>query len=106
MELQYLISMPRSSHNVSVKDIVLCAAIPHHQASVIILLGFWDIKGAGLIKDGVYVPPLPTDLPDLRHRIEAAVARITLDTLNKVKDELVYRLDVCRMTNGAHIEHL
>ncbi|GFV45607.1 hypothetical protein TNCV_127511 [Trichonephila clavipes] len=36
---------------------------------------------------------------------EADVARITSDTLNQVWDELTYRLEVCRVTNGAHIEH-
>ncbi|GFT03091.1 uncharacterized protein TNCV_1361601 [Trichonephila clavipes] len=41
-------------------------------------------------KDCVYVPPLPAVLPDLRHRIEAAVAKITSDTLNKVWNELAY----------------
>ncbi|GFV70658.1 uncharacterized protein TNCV_3842371 [Trichonephila clavipes] len=60
----------------------------------------------GFIKDCVYVLPLPADLPDIRHKIEAAVAKITSDTPNKVWDELVYQLDVCRVTNGAHIEHL
>ncbi|GFT70450.1 uncharacterized protein TNCV_2658731 [Trichonephila clavipes] len=60
----------------------------------------------GFIKDCVYVPPLPADLPDLRRGIEAAIARITSDTLNKVWDELAYRLDMCRVTNGAHTEHL
>ncbi|GFU40688.1 uncharacterized protein TNCV_3230581 [Trichonephila clavipes] len=58
------------------------------------------------VSDCVYVPPLPTELPDLRHRIEAAVARITSGTLNKVWDELSYRLDVYRVMNGAHIKHL
>ena len=52
------------------------------------------------------MPPLPADLNDLRHRIEAAVASVTLDTLSKVWDELGYRLDVCLVTEGAHIEHL
>ncbi|GFV80331.1 uncharacterized protein TNCV_4957341 [Trichonephila clavipes] len=59
----------------------------------------------GFIKDCVYLPPLPADLPDLRHMIEAAVARITSDTLNRVWDELAYRLGVFRVTNEAHIEH-
>ncbi|GFW13988.1 uncharacterized protein TNCV_4701231 [Trichonephila clavipes] len=57
------------------------------------------------IKDCVYVPPLPADHPDIRHKIEAAVARITSDTPNKVWDELDYRLDECCVTNGAHINH-
>ncbi|GFX53731.1 uncharacterized protein TNCV_1596771 [Trichonephila clavipes] len=35
------------------------------------------------IKDCAYLPPLSSDYPDLRHRIEAAVARITSDTQNK-----------------------
>ncbi|GFW50645.1 hypothetical protein TNCV_2889471 [Trichonephila clavipes] len=36
----------------------------------------------------------------------ADVARIFSDTLKKVWDELTNRIDVCRVTNGAHIEHL
>lgn len=60
----------------------------------------------GFIKDRVYVPPLPADIPELRHRIEAAVAVITDDTLINVWEELSYRLDVCRVTKGVHIEHL
>ncbi|GFW38755.1 uncharacterized protein TNCV_3881221 [Trichonephila clavipes] len=59
-----------------------------------------------LIKNCVYVPLLTDDLPDLRHRIEAAVARINSDTLNKAYDEVSYQLDVCPVTNEAHIEHL
>ncbi|GFT01047.1 uncharacterized protein TNCV_4054461 [Trichonephila clavipes] len=58
------------------------------------------------IKDCVYVPLLPADLPDLRHSIEADISRITSDTLNKVWDEFAYRLDVGRLTNVVHIEHL
>lgn len=60
----------------------------------------------GFIKDRVYVPPLPADIPELRNRIETAVAAITNETLIKVWEELAYRLDVCRVTNGAHIENL
>ncbi|GFU78511.1 uncharacterized protein TNCV_2301231 [Trichonephila clavipes] len=65
-----------------------------------------DFYLRGIIKDCVYLLPQPADLPNLRHRIEAAVARITSNTLNKVRDELAYRLDVCRVTNEARIEHL
>ncbi|GFW28399.1 uncharacterized protein TNCV_4640641 [Trichonephila clavipes] len=60
----------------------------------------------GFIKDCAHVPPLPADLPDLRHRIEAAVARISSDTLKNVWDKLAYQIDLCRTTNEAHIEHL
>ncbi|GFW89946.1 DUF4817 domain-containing protein [Trichonephila clavipes] len=65
---------------------------------------FKSIKG--FIKDCVYVPLLPDDLPDLTHRMEAQFVRISLDTLKKVCDEPAYRLDLCRVVNGAHVEHL
>ncbi|GFV29170.1 hypothetical protein TNCV_4602021 [Trichonephila clavipes] len=58
------------------------------------------------LRDCLYVHPLPDDLPDLRQRMEADFARISSDTTKNVWDELAYRLDLCRVTNGAHIEHL
>lgn len=60
----------------------------------------------GYIKDSVYVPPLPADMNDLRRRITAAVDSINRNMLARVWTELEYRLDICRVTNGAHIEHL
>jgi hypothetical protein len=58
------------------------------------------------MKYKVFVPPQPVSIPDLKNRIEAAVATITPDLLIRVWQELDYRLDVCRVTKGAHIEHL
>jgi hypothetical protein len=60
----------------------------------------------GYIKDKVFVPPLQRSLPELRPRITTAIASITRDTLHKAWDELDYRLDICRVTRGAHIESL
>jgi hypothetical protein len=60
---------------------------------------FW-----GLVKDTVFVSPLPGNLQDHRNRITAAVARV--DTLTRVWNEMDYRIDVCRITKGGHIEHL
>jgi len=54
----------------------------------------------------VYVPPLPASIPELRARIRTAIQTITADMLQTVWNELDYRADVCRITNGAHIEHL
>jgi hypothetical protein len=42
--------------------------------------------------------------PGIRQRLTTAIACITRDTLHKVWDELDYRLDICRVTRGAHIE--
>ena len=50
----------------------------------------------------VFVPPLPLNLDDLKQ----AVASVDADMLQRVWDELDYRMDVCRVTGGGHIEHL
>jgi len=60
----------------------------------------------GYVKDQVYVPPLPSSIPELKVRIRTAIETITADMLQTVWNELDYRVDVCRITKGAHIEHL
>jgi len=50
--------------------------------------------------------PLPRDLADLKARIIAAVKNTDAPILTRVWQELQYRIDVCRVTRGAHIEHL
>ena len=60
----------------------------------------------GYVKDQVYVPPLPASITELKVRIRTAIETITADMLQTVWNELDYRVDVCRITNGAHIEHL
>jgi len=44
--------------------------------------------------------------PELRVRIRTATEAITADMLQTVWNELDYRVDVCRITKGALIEHL
>jgi hypothetical protein len=46
------------------------------------------------------------DLADLKARIIAAVKNIDAPMLTRVWQGLQYRIDVCRVTRGAHIEHL
>jgi len=58
------------------------------------------------VKDQVYVPPLPASIPELKVRIKTAIETITANMLQTVWNELDYRVDVCRITKGAHIEHL
>ena len=60
----------------------------------------------GFVKDSVYVPPLPMSLNELCDRIMHALQTITVDMLHRVWDEFDYRVDVCRVTQGAHIEGL
>jgi hypothetical protein len=56
--------------------------------------------------NAVYVPPLPMSHKELRDRITHALQTITADMLHRVWAELDYRMDVCRVTQGAHIEGL
>jgi len=45
-------------------------------------------------------------IPELKVRIRTAIETITADMLQTVWNEINYRVDVCRITKGAHIEHL
>ena len=45
-------------------------------------------------------------IPELKVRIRTAIETITADMLQTVWNELDFRVDVCRLTKGAHIEHL
>jgi len=51
---------------------------------------------------------MPGDARDfnLKARIIAVVKNIDEPMLTRVWQELEYRIDVCRVTRGAHIEHL
>ena len=60
----------------------------------------------GICKGPCFVPPVPANLQELHDRITAAVALIDRDMLIRVWNELDYRLDVCRISQGGHIEHL
>ena len=60
----------------------------------------------GYVKDQIYVPPLPASIPELKVRIRTAIDTITAEMLQTVWNELDFRVDVCRITKGAHIEHL
>ncbi|PSN49418.1 hypothetical protein C0J52_23130, partial [Blattella germanica] len=56
----------------------------------------------GFVKDTLFVTPLPANLQELRDRITA----VKRDMLTRVWNELDYWIDVCRISQGAHIEHL
>jgi hypothetical protein len=60
----------------------------------------------GFVKDSVYIPPLRMSLKELRDRITHALQTIRADMLHRVWDGCDYRADVCRVTQGAHIEGL
>jgi hypothetical protein len=49
---------------------------------------------------------MPRDLPQLQQRIVGSVAAIDRQMLQRVWQELDYRIDICHVTKGGHIEHL
>ena len=52
------------------------------------------------------MPPIPRDVNELKERITEDVATIGNAMLGRVWQEFDHRLDVDRVTNGAHIKHL
>jgi len=65
-----------------------------------------DIFLWGYVKNQVYIPPLHAGIPELKVRIRTAIETVTADMLQTVWNEIDYRVDVCRIPNGAHMEHL
>ena len=61
------------------------------------------MKQLFILKDIVYRTKV-RDMIDLKQRISHAIATIDEATLQQTWQEIVYRLDVLRGTNGAHIE--
>ncbi|GBN75140.1 hypothetical protein AVEN_15164-1 [Araneus ventricosus] len=57
----------------------------------------------GYVKQHVYSGRI-NDINHLKQRITDVIRSVTPDVLTRVWEELDYRLDVCRATNGAHIE--
>jgi len=46
------------------------------------------------------------NIPEIKVRIRTATETITADMIQTVWNEFDYRVDVCRITKGAHVEHL
>ncbi|GBN59822.1 hypothetical protein AVEN_224639-1 [Araneus ventricosus] len=57
----------------------------------------------GYVKQHVYSERI-NDINHLKQRISDVIPFVIPDVLTRVWEELDYRLDVCRATNGAHIE--
>jgi len=50
------------------------------------------------------VPNSGIDINDLKKRTEAAIATLDVDMMQHTWMELVYRLDIVRVTNGARVK--
>ncbi|KAJ4436483.1 hypothetical protein ANN_16514 [Periplaneta americana] len=74
------------------------------------ILGHSSFAGRHLQSDAAILqvnqPPLPPTIEDPRVRITEVIALVDGPMLQRVWQEIDYRLDVCRVTQGAHIEHM
>ncbi|GBL90808.1 hypothetical protein AVEN_215545-1 [Araneus ventricosus] len=62
-----------------------------------------DFYLRGYVKQHVYSERI-NDINHLKQRITDVIHSVAPDVLTHVWEELDYQLDVCRATNGAHIE--
>jgi hypothetical protein len=67
------------------------------------ILQRFDFFPWGYVKDIVYRTEV-RDITNLKQRITDAIATIDEGMLQRTWQEIEYRLDVLRATNGAHIE--
>ena len=72
--------------------------IPHHTFTFGLLRLIW-----GHVKDIVY-PTKTRDITDLKQKITDTIATIDETVLQQTWQEMEYRLDMLRATNGAHVE--
>jgi hypothetical protein len=52
------------------------------------------------------VPPVLLDVSKLKLRNTAAIDTIYRNMLERIRDEMDYRLDICWVTNAANNEYL
>ncbi|PNF37690.1 hypothetical protein B7P43_G11716, partial [Cryptotermes secundus] len=62
-----------------------------------------DVFLWGYVKSSVFRTPV-NGLDDLKTRVRIAISAIPADMLHRTWQELEFRLDVLRVTKGAHIE--
>ena len=55
-------------------------------------------------KYGRKPPSHHRDINDLQHRIIEAINAVIVDMLARIWQEIEYRLDIVRATDGAHVE--
>ena len=65
-----------------------------------------DFFSSGLCESFSLHPPLPANRVELKQRITSALETVTEEVLQRLWDELDYRLDVCRVAGGACMENL
>ena len=81
----------------------LDAMVPFHGRHVPLILHQLDFFLCGYVKDIVYRTKV-SDINDLQHRMYETIDTVILDILTRTWQEIEYRLDIIRATDGAHVE--
>ena len=66
----------------------------------------FSIFSLGLCEGTGVCSPLPVNLEEIRKRFTTALMTFVQDMLQRVWEELDYRIELCRVSGGAHNEHL
>jgi hypothetical protein len=91
---------PRVTRHTSIPYSSSCHTCVNMGASIFFIAAIRAFRSARSRGNrGTNVLPLPRDL------IIAAVTNIYAPMLTCVWEEFEYRIDVCRVTSGSHIEH-
>ena len=76
---------------------------PGHLEAQVSLHLIFSCRGGGYIKNIVYAEKIRY-IQHLQDRITSATEIVTRDMIQKTWQEIEFRLDVSRATNGAHTE--
>jgi hypothetical protein len=65
-----------------------------------------DFSFWGFVKDDVYIPSMPVDLQEICERIVNTLAVVDANFLDKQRDKLEYRLDVCCSAQSSAVSRI
>ena len=77
--------------------------VPFHNRHLPLILHRWIFFLWGYVKDIVYRTKI-RDINDLQYRIIKTIDTVTVDMLARTWQEIEYRLDIVRATDGAYVE--
>ena len=83
------------------KTLLFALGLPDPLTSLCVIFSCGDV-----LKDKVYVPPLPENIDDMKDQITAAINMVNCYLLRCVQKEFSHWFDVVHAAGGSHIEHL
>ena len=89
-------------HNVRVFDSENpCMVVEHVRALPPLNFCVWSY-----VKYRIFIPLLPASPNKLQVHLREAVATTGCDTISRIWNKITYRLVICHITKGSHVDHL